>query len=159
MAAKDNEKKFHKYLADLYKEINLMNPSPYKDQDANVSISVDKLFIHGDTTYLIEIDSGNYAKLLVGQYVLLNQLYGSNVDAIFLVVHFYEDKKRKKQYNAQRTINNLRFVNDTVYEGDGLRFCVMNKGEFENLCEANKTLSDFTSAIIEKSNQQMNTEE
>ncbi|MCA0894028.1 hypothetical protein [Microbulbifer agarilyticus] len=71
----------------------------------NVSISVDNSLHNGNSEILIEIDSGNMAKLLVGQYVLLNQLYtGLARNAHFLVVHTYNG------YNVQRTLNNLALV-------------------------------------------------
>jgi hypothetical protein len=45
------------------------------------------------------------AKLLVGQYLLLNRLYsGIPENAHFLVIHTYNN------YNIQRTLNNLKLV-------------------------------------------------
>ena len=74
-------------------------------QQSNVSISVDNSLIHNNRLILIEIDSGNMAKLLVGQYTLLNHLYtGIPDNAHFLVVHTY------KNYNVERTLNNLALV-------------------------------------------------
>lgn len=83
----------------------------------NVEISVDDSFAHNGTNYLLEVDSGNMAKLLVGQYVLLNQLVTSpERPAIFLVVHTY------KNYNPSRTLLNLQLVNDHLFAGNGLPF-------------------------------------
>jgi hypothetical protein len=83
----------------------------------NVEISVDDSFTHDGTNYLLEVDSGNMAKLLVGQYVLLNQLSNHlEFPSRFLVVHTY------KAYNPSRTLENLRLVNQQLYAGNGLPF-------------------------------------
>lgn len=86
-------------------------------KNGNVVISVDQCFQHGGTEYLLEVDSGNMAKLLVGQYVLLNELYTPRPKStVFLVLHTY------KNYNPDRTLQNLRLVNQQLYAGEGLYF-------------------------------------
>lgn len=83
----------------------------------NVEISVDQSLLYEDREYLIEIDSGNMAKLLVGQYVLLNQLHTQRQKPpFFLVVHTY------KRYNPERTLTNLQLVNEQVFCGNGIPF-------------------------------------
>jgi len=85
-----------------------------------VEISVDQSFTDGGITYLIEVDSNNYAKLLVGQYVLLNELCDlPKTHVQFLVVHFYDSRTK---YNPQRTINNLDLVNNNLYRGRGIKY-------------------------------------
>ena len=77
-----------------------------KIEEAN--ISVDGHFEHNGKLYLLEIDSGNEAKLLVGQYILLDALYDTKKhkhfekdNCVFLVVHYYNG------YIPERTIKNL----------------------------------------------------
>jgi hypothetical protein len=102
-----------------------------------VAISVDESLEHEGRNYLIEIDSGNMAKLLVGQYVLLNQLHPlSDKPPFFLVVHTYKD------YKPRRTIKNLCLVNQQLYGGNGIEFGAVHfdrlercNGTFPNLLE------------------------
>ena len=76
-----------------------------------VYISVDAHFVIDDIQYLIEIDSGNEAKLLAGQYCLINDLSEDNVynsydknHTCFVVIHFYE------KYEPSRTNKVLAFL-------------------------------------------------
>lgn len=84
-------------------------------KNAGEKISVDGHFIYNGKLYLIEIDSGNYAKLVAGQYTLLNILLNQKPikvkkskftigDCVFVVVHYY------KNYNVKRTTNALKLV-------------------------------------------------
>lgn len=92
----------------------------------DVSISVDQSLEHEGVSYLIEIDSANMAKLLVGQYVLLNQLHGNEKEkSFFLVIHTFQN------FNPQRTLNNLQLVNEQLYEGDGIKFGAMHINSLE----------------------------
>jgi hypothetical protein len=112
-----NEKRFQEFMRKL--GVNLEGKQCFKQ--GNVQISVDESFTHKDKQYLIEIDSGNMAKLLVGQYVLLNQLHPQSRRApVFLVIHNY------KGYNPKRTINNLHLINQQLYAGNGLEFGAMH---------------------------------
>lgn len=93
----------------------------------DVEISVDESLLHNDRQYLIEVDSGNMAKLLVGQYVLLNQLHPrSEQPPFFLVVHAY------KGYNPKRTVENLNLVNQQLFGGAGLEFGAMHYSDLAN---------------------------
>ena len=62
------------------------------------NISVDGHFVYNDKLYLVEIDSGNEAKLLAGQYILLNALFEPTMiknktfkisECVFLVIHYF----------------------------------------------------------------------
>lgn len=95
-------------------------------KQGNVQISVDESFTYQDRQYLIEIDSGNMAKLLVGQYVLLNQLHSrTSTPPVFLVVHHYKD------YNPKRTVHNLHLVNQQLYAGEGIEFGAMHVNQLD----------------------------
>ena len=101
--AGDNEKKFKPLFEEKIGKDILKGKAVYKS--ANVSISADNNFSINNKHYLIEIDSGNMAKLLVGQYTLLSKLYsGLPENAHFLIIHTYNN------YNVQRTLNNLKLV-------------------------------------------------
>lgn len=80
-----------------------------KSGDEKVSISVDYRIVYDNKEILIEIDSGNMAKLIVGQYTLLNILCENPENKTFIVVHYYKD------YNPIRTIKNLKFVADKLF--------------------------------------------
>jgi hypothetical protein len=102
----ENEKEF----------IKRMNTPEFKcklnwGEVSEVYISVDAHFVLDDNLYLVEIDSGNEAKLLAGQYCLINDLSEDNVfksydkdHTCFVVIHFYEN------YNPSRTNNVLAFL-------------------------------------------------
>lgn len=91
-----------------------------------VEISVDQSFEYEGKEYLVEVDSANMAKLIVGQYVLLNQLHKLGKDAFFLVVHTY------KKYNPMRTVHNLSFVNQGLLAGNGIPFGAIHIEELKN---------------------------
>lgn len=96
-------------------------------KQGEVKISVDESFTHNDRQYLIEIDSGNMAKVLVGQYVLLNQLHPQSSTApVFVVIHNF------KNYNPLRTVRNLALVNQQLYAGKGLEFGAMHMDQLDH---------------------------
>jgi hypothetical protein len=95
--------------------------------DGDVEISVDESLKYQDTEYLIEIDSANMAKLLVGQYVLLNQLHKTRyLPQFFLIIHAY------KNYNPMRTVHNLELVNQQLYQGKGIEFGVIHFDQLQD---------------------------
>lgn len=109
-----NEKKFKDLMARA-QDVKLLGKRKFVS--GNVEISVDESLEHDGVEYLIEIDSANMAKLLVGQYVLLNQLHTTREKSpIFLVVHTY------KKFNPQRTLRNLELINQQLYGGEGIEF-------------------------------------
>jgi hypothetical protein len=113
--AGDNERRFELLFCESAPHTPLLGKQRYVR--GNVEISVDQSFVHEDVQYLIEVDSANMAKLLAGQYVLLNQLYsGEKRQAVFLLVHTYQN------YNPQRSTNNLALINSELYGGNGIRF-------------------------------------
>lgn len=101
-------------------------------QGANVEISTDESFTYDGITYLVEVDSGNMAKVLVGQYVLLNALHDLNKEKLFfLVVHTY------KKYNPQRTLSNLEFANQQFFANNGIRFGAIHLDSLKTWCGGN----------------------
>ncbi|MDZ4496019.1 MULTISPECIES: hypothetical protein [Bacillus] len=122
MVACKNEKDFKDVFEEKFGEGSLSKGKTFKN--SNVNISVDASINYGDKTILIEIDSGNYAKLLVGQYVLLNELLDKKENIIFLIIHYYDG------YKSERTKKNLDFINNRIYEKKGLRYYAYTKDEF-----------------------------
>ena len=107
MPAGDNEKIFRERMNG-----HIKGKLSFNDEEKTY-ISVDGHFVHNNKLYLLEIDSGNQAKLLAGQYILINALWkDKNIgekkylinDCIFLVVHFF------KSYNAERTTSTLNDI-------------------------------------------------
>lgn len=120
-----NENIFLELMLSKFDGIKLTGKKRYASD--GVVITTDQSFIHKGCEYLIEIDSGNMAKLLVGQYVLINQLYEADkTKAVFIVVHAY------KGYNPQRTTKNLDFVNKRLYLGNGIRFKAIHINDIIN---------------------------
>lgn len=116
--AGDNERKFKALFEANVPGTPLTGKQRYKLR--GIEISVDQSFEHKGKEFLVEIDSGNMAKLLVGQYVLINQLRLLPKKAFFLVVHTY------KKYNPTRTVNNLQFVNENLFGCKGIPFGVVH---------------------------------
>lgn len=109
MSAGGNEKKFEKLLRDKFGDDCLRGRKSFSlrlPDHETAHISVDQsIELEDGTVILIEVDSGNMAKLIAGQYVLLNGMYDRDRSkAHFLVVHYYKD------YNPERTLKNLNAV-------------------------------------------------
>lgn len=129
--AGDNERRFRELCA-RGNGVQLLGKRRFATGDVN--ISVDESLLHKGTEYLVEVDSGNMAKLLVGQYVLLNQLYRPRPhQPFFLVVHTYGSRgrgegvqSRSLSYNPARTVNNLQLVNQQLYGGNGIPFAAVH---------------------------------
>lgn len=147
MPAGDNEYKFRKLLLKKFKNC-LGGKRSFKSKitghNEPVSISVDESIALPDgKNILIEVDSGNYAKLLAGQYALINGLFkGNRNTTLFLVVHFYKTKGGK-EYNASRTIKNLNAIQSFNPSADWLPFGAVTFSEFSSLVETAKTLDEL----------------
>lgn len=94
----------------------------------NVSISTDFHIETENYIFLIEIDASNQAKLIAGQYLLINLLRNSlskrsaktfnrlNKPMRFIVIHFFN------KYNPDRSFNNMRLVNNEALATTGIPF-------------------------------------
>ncbi|EDT73603.1 hypothetical protein [Clostridium butyricum] len=136
-----NEKVFITEFKRKYSKVKLEGKLVFGNK-YGANISVDNSFSYNNKKVLIEIDSGNMAKLLVGQYFLLNELikndkeekkkHGKNDDTeyIFIVVHYYKD------YKPERTEKNLQLVKDTI--GDSaINFRAFTQKTFMELYNGN----------------------
>ncbi len=151
MRAGTNEALFKRLIRDRFGLVLLgkrawRNPPPY-----SVGISVDETIETEDYRLLIEIDSGNYAKLLVGQYMLINALNGESSDHrkdIFVVIH-YNGVNTENPFNPERTRMNLRLCNQTFLSGDGIPFLVFNIGGFNEFISNIPSLEVLNSRITD----------
>lgn len=122
--AGENEAKVKSRLQQLGLQLNGKRRFVQDD----VEISVDESFTYDKRDYYVEIDSSNMAKLLAGQYMLLNELIPRlSSPPFFLVVHMYNG------YNPERTLKNLRLLNRNLYGGTGIEFGAMHFDEFEDI--------------------------
>ncbi|NSB15653.1 hypothetical protein [Clostridium beijerinckii] len=146
IVAGDNERNF----IDICKKYNLdgllRGKRTYDNKKKNkekVSISVDNSIEYEKNQILIEIDSGNMAKLIVGQYTLLNILCENPEDKVFIVIHYYKD------YNNMRTVKNLNLVANTLFKDKIMKFKVYNIEEFEETCKKNKgKIKEFINELL-----------
>lgn len=126
--AGDNEKDFINFVMQN-SDIELKGKKVFGDREG-VNISVDNYFeLDGKNVY-VEIDSGNMAKLLVGQYVLLNSLKQYDNNDIFLIIHYY------KNYNDKRTKKNLKHITENLKHStenskEWMNFVAMHIDEFK----------------------------
>ena len=129
-AAKGNEKIFLELFKSKVRGAVLSEQKTFAFKDEKkrkLSSSVDYYFEHNNRQILVEIDSYNMAKVLVGQYLLLNQFRDKSItNPLFLVVHTY------KGYKPERTIKYLDHVKDKVLEGKGMPFGVIHINTFKN---------------------------
>lgn len=131
-----NETDFRKIIG----KNNLLGKKRYSYIDSKtnqtVEISVDESFVHNNKLYLVEIDSGNEAKLLVGQYCLLNLLFNDEKyekkDVVFLVIHYYKD------YDPMRTQKNLKLVKERF--NLTIPFLALYKSDFKDFASLLKLL-------------------
>lgn len=115
--AGENEKHFQGLITDKFGANILAGKKRYTlklDGFDLVETSVDEsILLEDGRVVLIEVDSGNMAKLLAGQYALLNGLCNDDRNkTLFLVVHYYVDRKinRNRPYSPHRTLKNLNAI-------------------------------------------------
>ncbi|MCP3178335.1 hypothetical protein MJO47_14615 [Desulfuromonas sp. KJ2020] len=108
-----------------------------------VTISVDQSIILKDgRTVLIEIDSANMAKLVSGQYALLNGMYDNDRSkCLFLVLHYYV------AYNPKRTIKNLKAIQHFNENSEWIPFAAYHIIEFEKLIDSVDSLEELVDKI------------
>ena len=151
MPAGDNEKLFIELMTKKFGENCLSGKKTFKlklDGYQKATISVDESFSTTNKTILIEIDSGNMAKLLAGQYALLNGMYNwDKSNTLFLVVHYYRDSKTGKLYSPERTLKNLNAIQQFNPEDDWIPYNAFNIKGFKRLVDSSDTLDDLESKI------------
>lgn len=150
MAAADNEKAFRELVCHKFGQNVFSGKRNYSlrfSGSEKVSISVDEsILLPNGKELLIEIDSGNAAKILAGQYALLNGLYdGDRSNAAFIVIHYHTDNGR--DYNPQRTTKNLRAIQHFSEDSEWIEYNALHINQVRTILENSNTLNEFCSAI------------
>lgn len=155
MSAGENEKKFKDFVVSKYGSNALGGKRTYSSvfdgYAERVSISVDQTLCLSDgTSILVEIDSGNYAKLLAGQYALLNGMYnGDHSDILFLVVHFYKTttKGGVKEYSPVRTMKNLNAIQNLNPQIVWMPHVAVTFSQFESIVSKADSVEELSAAL------------
>jgi len=92
-----NENKF-------FSQFNSLEKGRKITVNKHIGTSIDFSFKDEEKEYLIEVDSYNMAKCVVGQYILLHCAPEIKNSSVFVIVHFHKD------YRKHRTINHLNFI-------------------------------------------------
>lgn len=131
-----NEKIFINEFEGRYGK-NILKGKKFFGKREEVNISVDNLIFYNKRKVLLEIDSGNMAKLLVGQYFLLNELIkkekeekNDGTEYMFVVIHYYKD------YNPERTNKNLKLVENCIGKS-AIRFRAFTQKTFMDFYNGN----------------------
>ncbi|MBB1379464.1 hypothetical protein [Pseudoalteromonas sp. SR43-2] len=152
MAAGDNEKNFLCLLETKFGKGCLSGKQRYTlnlEGFEQVEISVDQSLVLDDgRTLLIEIDSGNMAKLIAGQYALLN---GMNDDCrentAFVVVHYYTDSKTGRDYTPQRTLKNINAIQHFSSGENWLKYNAIHIKEFRTLVASSNSIIELADKV------------
>lgn len=134
MASPRNEQVFAEYINGKCPSILKCKLSWKKE---SVFISADFHIETNKYIYLIEVDASNQAKLIVGQYLLINllkdfptfktakQLLNKKKSFRFIVIHFY------KNYNQTRSVLNMEMINNEVFEKKGIPSASIHFNDFQ----------------------------
>lgn len=106
MAALDNEKRILSKLNQTY-SLDLEKSTSGKIKD-DLQVSVDFIWEINGVKILFEVDSYNAAKIVFGQYILLNHTKEYQNNCILIVIHCY------KKYNIERTEKYLKFAQEKL---------------------------------------------
>ena len=151
MPAGDNEKLFRDFMIEKFGAQCLGGKQRYTlslEGFPTASISVDDSILLNGRHVLIEVDSGNMAKLLAGQYALLNGMYeGDKNNSMFLVVHYYRDPKSGVLYSRDRTLKNLNAIQHFNAGAEWMPFNAYNIEEFEELARNAESLEGLVNGI------------
>lgn len=151
--AGDNEKDFHRTFTQKFGAESLSGKRVFGFKfpgHKKVTTSVDETILLPDgRQILVEIDSGNMAKLLAGQYALLNGLCNEDrKKTLFLVVHYYVDKKNNnKPYAANRTTKNLHAIQNFAPGTNWLPYHAMNIVDMREAIAASRDIADFVARV------------
>ena len=88
----------------------------------SINTSFDFKLDLGDVNFLFEVDSNNVAKIIFGQYVLLNKTKNLPPNPFFIVIHCY------KKYNVERTIKHLNYAREAF--ACTIPFAVLTENEW-----------------------------
>jgi hypothetical protein len=99
-----------------------MEKATFYHLSESIKTSVDFKLNLGDINFLFEVDSNNVAKIIFGQYLLLNRAKDLPEYPFFIVIHCY------KKYNVERTIKHLNYAREAF--GCTILFAVLTENEW-----------------------------
>ncbi|MPN34400.1 hypothetical protein SDC9_181893 [bioreactor metagenome] len=149
MAAGDNERNFRNVMAAKFGTSVLAGKKRYKDpiekaDSAEISVD-DSILLPDGRLVLIEVDSANMAKLIAGQYALLNGLYTGDFDkTLFLTIHYFAN------YEASRTIKNLKFIQGLAPSRKWLPYAAFHISDFGQMIEKASGIADLIDSLWPK---------
>lgn len=136
---------------------NLLSGKMSFENSENVYVSVDNSIILDKEIILIEIDASNQAKLVSGQYTLLNLLKDkpskrykgivSGKELIFFVIHCYGNSDKNNKYNPDRSKNNFKLINKLAFNDKGLKYGSMHIDDLTNIDSKEKLLNEIMKNI------------
>jgi len=146
MPAGDNEKIFEELIRGKFGKNCLSGKRSFSLEltgQKKTVISVDQsIELEDGSLILIEIDSGNMAKLIAGQYALINGMYDKDRSkAFFLVVHYYAD------YNPERTEKNLNAIQHFNSGADWIPYGAYNIEEFKSIIQEVTNVDELVACI------------
>lgn len=108
----------------------------------SIKTSVDFKLNLGDINFLFEVDSNNVAKIIFGQYLLLNRAKDLPKNPFFIVIHCY------KKYNVERTIKHLNYAR--VAFTCSIPFAVLTENEWikNTHNKDNKELAHYLISLV-----------
>lgn len=140
--AADNEKR----LASTITKLGIELQGKYTVSGfEKIVTSADQLISHNGYKVLIEIDSYNMAKVVVGQYAILDGMLKNKNDSnkvIFVVVHCY------KGYNPKRTEKHLNFINKYLFKSKGIPYKAYTEKEFVKKCRLAKNNKALVEMLV-----------
>jgi hypothetical protein len=99
-----NESRIRDNVCDLL-EIN-SDKAKFDNINNEIKTSVDFKFKLGKVNFLFEVDSNNVAKIIFGQYLLLNKVKNLPENPFLIIIHCY------KGYNPKRTNKHLNYAKE-----------------------------------------------
>ncbi len=152
--AGENENHFRKIISDKFGANLLAGKKRYTlklDGFDLVETSVDEsIQLEDGRVVLIEVDSGNMAKLLAGQYALLNGLCNDDrKKTLFLVVQYYVDRKnnRNRPYSPHRTLKNLNAIQHFDPTKKWLPYNAVHAQELEKMIDGAESITTLVNQL------------
>ena len=142
-----NEKKFEQQLSRI-KNLKLSSHKQFSTDDGSkdhVKIEIDYMIEIDDFQILFEVDSYNMAKVVCGEYVLLNLLYEwtKGKKPIFVIIHYYN------KYNSERTVKSLNIIDKKLLNNEKkIPFVVFSEAEWNNFIEKINDVVDLKNKLI-----------
>lgn len=125
----------------LYKKFKLKNLALQKLPVVKykVETSIDFQIEHEGKIYLFEVDTYNTAKVLFGQYLLLNNYISEPEKYVYIPVHY------NNKFNIIHSYNHLDYAYKNL--NCKIRFIIFDQNSIKEIIKKSKTLDDFFNYI------------